>query len=187
MLTFVGAICFVNAENSGLWICIDRFILIFIKYKGDFGIAQDTVLRHMPVPVTLPKMHPKKGVLVQGLLFLFLLRVMHTHICISCGVCTRRSQSIEGWVFSRSQFTPKAFLYVCCGLVLSLHFLPPAWAKDKLLSLNVLNLSMFDISKQKIDGWNVKQLVSEVCYFVIDSHHFFNNKACFKDVFSVSI
>jgi len=62
---------------------------------------------------------------------------------------------------------------VCYRLVLSLHFLPPARAKDKLLSLNTLNLSMFDISNQKIDEWNVKQLVLGVCYFIIDRPPFF--------------
>lgn len=144
----------------------------------------------MPVSLALPQVYPKEGAVVQGSLFSSSLRVTHTHICVSCGVCMGWSQGTEGWVFSRPQFTPTAFQCVCWGLVLSLHFLPPARAKDKLLSLNTLNLSMFDISNQKIDERNVKQLFLGVCYFVVDRPPFFfflNTKTRFKGVFSVII
>lgn len=86
-------------------------------------------------------------------------------------------------MFSRPQFTPKAFQSVCCGLVLSLRLLPPARAKDKFLSLYTLNPSMFDKSNQKIDEWHVKQLFLGACYFVIDRPPFFFFLTCFKAVF----
>lgn len=167
-----GYLLHVNAEQCDICICVD-FIFFLMKPRRNFGIAQDIVLGLMAVTLSLPKVYPKEGAVFQGWLVLSLLTVTHTHICVSCDVCMGSSQGTEGWVFSRPQFTPKAFQSVCCGLVLSLRLLPPARAKDKFLSLYTLNPSMFDKSNQKIDEWHVKQLFLGACYFVIDRPPFF--------------
>lgn len=91
-----GYLLCVSAEHSRIYVCIDRIILGFIKPRRDFGMARDIVLGLVRVTVALPQVHPKEGALVQGLLFLSLLRVTHAHICVSCGVCTGRSQGTEG-------------------------------------------------------------------------------------------
>lgn len=77
----------VSAEHSGICICIGRFILVFINPRRGFGISQNIALELVPVTVALPKVRPNEGALVQGSLFLSFLRVMHRHICVSCGVC----------------------------------------------------------------------------------------------------
>lgn len=84
-----GYLLCVSAERSGICVCIDRFILFFVKPRRDFGIAQDIVLGLMPVTVVLLKVHPKEGALVQGSLFLSLLRVMRTHTSASPVVSAR--------------------------------------------------------------------------------------------------
>lgn len=75
-----GSLLSVSAEHSGICICIDRFILFFIKPRRDFGIAQDIVLGLMPVTAALPKVHPKEGALVQITIFVFAQGDAHTHL-----------------------------------------------------------------------------------------------------------